>query len=97
MRVIIDSTDKRMTVPLIDYLAQAGYEVHGLCFSGDRPLNRERLARTYYISRRIRLGSRRYLPNMIPMIPTAGRIEAVNSIKPRLKYLLAQESAESRQ
>ena len=100
MRIIIDSTDKRMTVPLIDYLAQAGYEVHGVCFSGDRPLNREKLARTHYISRP---NTTRDLSEIFAQydsgdILIAGNpdvIEAVNSIRPRLKYLLsAQESVE---
>jgi predicted ATP-grasp superfamily ATP-dependent carboligase len=98
MRVIIDSTDKRMTVPLIDYLAKAGYEVHGLCFSGDRPLNREKLVKIHYISRRNTAQDlseifASYDPGDILIAGNPDMIEAVNSIKPRLKYLLSEQES----
>lgn len=98
MRIIIDSTDKRMTVPVIDYLAQAGYEVHGLCFSGDRPLNREKLKKIHYISRRntVQELSEIFIPYDPCDVLIAGNpdvIEAVNLIKPKLKYLLSTQES----
>ena len=100
MRIIIDSTDKRMTVPAIDYLIRAGYEVHGLCFEADRPLNRGKLKKNHFISRHAVIHDLTeifsgYDPGDILIAGNPVVIEAVNIIKPRIKYLLSsQESIE---
>ncbi|NLA86087.1 MAG: ATP-grasp domain-containing protein [Clostridiales bacterium] len=100
MRIIIDSTDKRMTVPAIDCLARAGYAVHGLCFNTDRPLNPGKLEKIHYISRRHVAGDLEeifsgYTSDDILIAGNPVVIEAVNTIKPRMKYLLSsQESIE---
>lgn len=101
MRIIIDSTDKRMTVPVIDYLVGLGYEVHGLCFDTDRPLNPGKLAKCHTIRRETAAGDLRgilgaYAPDDILIAGNPVVIAAVNSIKPDVKYLLAsQESIDS--
>lgn len=101
MRIIIDSTDKRMTVPVIDYLARAGYEVHGLCFGAERPLNFGKLTKLHRVGRHtvaedlteIFSG---YGPDDILIAGSPVVAEAVNTIRPKIGYLLSeQESIEN--
>ncbi len=96
MRIIIDSTDKRMTVPAIDNLVKSGYEVHGLCFDTDRPLNAGKLKKIHYISRE---AADRQLEDICAGyngedILIAGNpiiMAAVNTIQPNIKYLLSSQ------
>lgn len=100
MTILIDSVDKRMTVPVIDYLVKAGHEVHGLCFETDRPLNSGKLKITHYVNRE-KAGEQLdcilagYDADDIFIAGNPVIISAVNELKPNIKYLLApQESIE---
>jgi predicted ATP-grasp superfamily ATP-dependent carboligase len=98
MHVIIDSIDKRMTVPAIDYLVRNGYEVHGLCFNGCRPLNPGRLKKIHYLDRTsissdltgVLSG---YEPGDVLITGNPLVMKAVSMIKPDIRYLIPlQES-----
>lgn len=98
MRIIIDSQDKRMTVPVIDYLVGAGYEVHGICFDGEKPLDPKRLAAIHRVSRdAVEDGLRHVLSGYgADDILIAGNpriIEAINAIGPSVRYLLPTQEA----
>lgn len=98
MRIIIDSIDKRMTVPAIDYLVRIGYEVHGLCFDTGKPLNPGNLKKIHYIGRD---AAARQLTEILSAydesdILIAGNpvvIEAVNAVKPAVSYLLSTQDS----
>jgi predicted ATP-grasp superfamily ATP-dependent carboligase len=101
MRIIIDSTEKRMTVSAIDYLARSGYEVHGLCFDGDRPLNPGNLKKIHFISRDNTVHDlaeifTSYGPGDVLIAGHPVVIEAVNMIKPDIKYLLSPQESIAR-
>lgn len=93
MQILIDSIDKRMTVPLIDDLAAAGYDVHGLCFKGTTPLNAGKLKAIHVIDRE-RAASQlyelfsRYGADDILIAGNPTVIDVVNNIRPAVKYLL---------
>ena len=87
-----------MTAPVIDYLVRAGFEVHGICFDADKPLNPKRLGKVHRISREaVEDGLRHVLSGYgAEDILIAGNpriIAAVNAIGPSVRYLLpSQES-----
>ncbi len=98
MRIIIDSIDKRMTVPAIDYLVRMGYEVHGLCFDTRRPLNPGKLKKVHYINRETITGDLSDVLSGFEAgdILIAGNplvIEAVNMLKPHIRYLLSSQDS----
>lgn len=96
MRIIIDSTDKRMTVPAIDYLVTSGYEVHGLCFDSDRALNPGKLKKIHYIHRETAAEQLTdvfsgYSCDDILIAGNPIVIKAVNTIRPTIRYLLSSQ------
>jgi hypothetical protein len=96
MRIIIDSVDKRMTAPAIDYLAHNGYEVHGLCFDTGKPLNPGKLKKVHFMSceaavRDLTKIFSAYEPDDILIAGNPIVIEAVNTIKPDMMYLLSSQ------
>jgi biotin carboxylase len=98
MRIIIDSADKRMTVPIIDALALSGYEVHGLCFDTDKPLNTRNLKKVHYIAREAAAAQlagilSAYTAEDILIAGNPIIIEAVNALKPGLRYLLPERES----
>lgn len=93
MPIIIDSTDKRMTVPVIDYLVNLGYEVHGICFVNETPLNAKKLKKVHYVHKNTVFNELKavFLDYNQEDILIAGNptiIETVNRLKPNCKYLL---------
>lgn len=94
-KVLIDSVDKRMTAPLVDYLRHEGYEVHGICF-GDTKVISNHLNSVFAISKDnikedlknvfLKFSDEDYLLVGNPLI-----IEAVNEIQPQMKYIVPNQ------
>ena len=98
MRILIDSLDKRMTVPVIEWLALSGYEVHGICYEADRPLNPKKLKDIHRVSRDdTAVGLRdvftQYGPSDVLIAGNPGTIAAVNVLRPDIGYLLPTQAA----
>jgi predicted ATP-grasp superfamily ATP-dependent carboligase len=96
MRIVIDSLDKRMTVPVIDALARSGCEVYGICFDADRPLNPKKLAMIHRVSRAeaaagLKVVLSGYTADDILIAGNPGIIEAVNALRPDIRYLLPSQ------
>lgn len=98
MRVLIDSIDKRMTVPLIDDLVKRGYQVDGVGFIGGEALNPGPLKKIHYMNRLtieedlegllLDYGEEDLLLFGNPLM-----VSAVNQIKPRQKYLMPTDDS----
>ncbi|HHW67120.1 MAG: hypothetical protein PWP07_1306 [Epulopiscium sp.] len=94
-RILIDNIDKRMTVPLVEYLIKEGYEVHGINFKNAKVIS-NRLKTVYEISKEsvkedlqkvfAHFNQEDYLIVGNPRI-----IEAVDEIKPEIKYIIPNQ------
>lgn len=92
MRILIDSIDKRMTVPLIDDLVKRGYEVHGIGIKGSEALNAKQLKQRHYLNKltieedlKVLLDG--YSDQDILLFGNPLMVIAVNNIQPKQKHL----------
>lgn len=98
MKILIDSIDKRMTVPLINQLASAGYTVCGMGFSGGQVLNDGPLSVVHEIDKSNIVDSlsiilSEYSEEDILLVGNPLVMDAVLTIKPKIRYILpSQES-----
>lgn len=86
-----------MTVPVIDDLVRSGYEVHGICFDSDRPLNPKKLSKIHYVRRDAVAAALKdilsgYSADDILLAGNPRIIEAVNGLKPDIRYLLPEQT-----
>lgn len=90
--ILIDSVDKRMTIPLVNALVKQGFEVHGIHFKGSRLLSNQ-LKVCYAISREtsqqdLREIYSKYSEEDYLIIGNPKVIQATQLLKPVLKHLL---------
>ena len=43
-KILIDSLDKRMTIPIVNYYYKNGYHIDGICFDNNKALSRKYIA-----------------------------------------------------
>ncbi len=98
MRILIDSIDKRMTVPLIDDLVKRGYQVDGIGFNGGEALNPRPLDKIHYMNKltieedleELLLD---YREEDLLLFGNPLMVSAVNQIKPLQKYLMPTDDS----
>lgn len=95
--VIIDSIDKRMTIPLVAFLKKEGFEVHGIHLKGTKVLC-SGINEIYTVAKERatveleRIYSK-YSSDTALILGNPTIIDATNILEPQLKYILpAQES-----
>jgi len=97
-RILLDSLDKRMTIPIVNYYHKSGYEIDGICFKGSKPLSKKYIAETHYISKdnleeEFTKIIDSYSSDDYLIIGNPQIIEVVNKIKPNIKYIIPTDEA----
>lgn len=95
--ILVDSVDKRMTVPLVRFLLQKRYDVHGLHFEGTKVLcSGVKVVHTVHKETMVKDLTRiysNYNKDAILLIGNPFIISATNAIKPHLKYLVPTDES----
>ena len=94
-KIIIDSVDKRMTAPLVEYLINIGYQVYGIVFEGSIVIS-NRLYSIFEISKENLKEDLLKLFNNFTMddyllVGNPLIIKAVDEIKPKIKYIIPKQ------
>lgn len=92
-RIIIDSLDKRITIPIINFFQKKGYKIDGICFDDKKPLSKKYIDETHYISKNnietdLSRIIEKYTPDDYLIVGDPKIIEAVNKVKPHIKYIV---------
>lgn len=92
-RIVLDSLDKRMTIPVVNYYHKKGYEIDGICFDDTRMLSKKYIREIHYVSNNqleedLETLLRKYSPEDYLILGNPRMIEAVNRIEPNIKYII---------
>lgn len=92
-KILIDSLDKRMTIPIVNYYHQNGYHIDGICFDNNKALSRKYIDYIHYISKNnieedFKKILEKYSPEDYLILGNPQIIEVVNKIKPDIKYII---------
>lgn len=96
-KIIVDSIDKRMTAPLVEYLNNSGYEVYGITFKNSVIISNHlkaifEISKKYIKEDLIRVLSQ-FTRGDYLLLGNPLMIEAVNEIKPEIKYIIPDKEA----
>ena len=92
-RILLDSLDKRMTIPIVNYYHNKGYAIDGVCFDDSKPLSKKYIGEIHYLSSNrveedLKTVLKKYSPEDYLILGNPEMIEAVNRIKPNMKYIV---------
>lgn len=92
-KILIDSLDKRMTIPIVNYYHEKGYKIDGICFEGSKSLSKKYINKIHYISKQnvekdLKEIVEEYSKEDYLVAGNPKVIEAINNINPSIKYII---------
>ncbi|NLK20707.1 MAG: ATP-grasp domain-containing protein [Epulopiscium sp.] len=94
-KILIDNIDKRMTAPLVEYFLREGYKVYGVGFTNSNIIS-NKINSTFKISKEnikadLLKVFKSFTENDYLLVGNPLIIEAVNEIKPNMKYIVPNQ------